>query len=44
MKAKTKICFGIRGKHQTPLFLIWKEYWNELGKIEYAEVLFSIGK
>lgn len=39
---KTGIIFSFRGKGQLPLFMIIKEYFNENGEIDFAEVLFEI--
>ncbi|MDR7856038.1 hypothetical protein [Tissierella sp.] len=38
---KTKIRFGFKGKYQLPLFMIWREYQDEDGEVEFAEVIFS---
>ncbi|KJS85017.1 MAG: hypothetical protein JM58_09640 [Peptococcaceae bacterium BICA1-8] len=38
---QTKIRFGFKSKNQTPLFMVWKEYW-ENDKLTFAEVLFEI--
>lgn len=39
---KIGIIFSFRGKGQLPLFMIIKEYFNDNGQIEFAEVLFEI--
>lgn len=39
---KKKIRFGFRSKDQMPLFMIWREYWED-NEIVFTEVLFSIG-
>lgn len=36
------IRFGFKGKNQSPLFMVWKEYISN-GRVQYADVLFSIG-
>ena len=40
---KTKIRFGFRSKSQLPLFMIWKESFDEKGEVDFAKVLFQIG-
>ncbi len=37
----TKIKCGFRGRHQTPLFMIWKEYYKQ-DEVVYAKCLFII--
>jgi len=37
----TRIRFGFRSKHQSPLFMLWREYWWQ-GQVVYAKVLFKI--
>lgn len=37
----TKIRFGFKGKHQLPLFMVVREYWNG-GQVVYADILFMI--
>jgi len=37
----SKICIGFRGQQQTPLVMVWKEYYDN-NDIVYAEVIFSI--
>lgn len=39
---KTGIIFSFKGKGQLPLFMIIKEYFDDNGEIEFAEVLFEI--
>ena len=39
---KTGIIFSFRGKNQLPLFMIIKEYFDENGEVDFAEVLFEI--
>lgn len=41
---RTRIIFELRtkGKKQLPLFMVIKEYYDEQGYIEFAEVLFEI--
>jgi hypothetical protein len=41
MKEKKRIRFGFRSKYQMPLFMIWREYWQE-EEIVFAEVIFKI--
>ena len=37
---KTKIRFGFKSRKQTPLFMIWKEYW-ESGEVIFAAVIIN---
>ncbi len=39
---KTGITFSFRSKYQSPFFVIIKEYYDENGEVEFAEVLFEI--
>lgn len=39
---KTGITFSFRSKYQIPLFMVIKEYYDENGEVEFAEVLFEI--
>jgi len=39
---KSKVRIGFRSKTQMPLLLIWREYYNDDGKVEYAKVIFVI--
>lgn len=36
----TKLRFGFKGKNQLPLFMVWKEWWED-GDVVYAKVLFN---
>lgn len=38
---KTKLRFGFLGRNQTPLFMIWREWW-EGEEVVFARVLFKI--
>lgn len=38
----TRIRFGFRSKTQSPLFMIWKEYYSKNGEMAFAEVLFML--
>lgn len=38
--SETVLRFGFRGKNQLPLFMIWREYW-ENGEVVYAIVVFN---
>lgn len=42
MGMKTRITFGFKSKNQPPLFMVIKEYYDDNGNIEFAEVLFEI--
>lgn len=35
-----KIKFGFKSKNQLPLFMVWREWW-ENGEVVFADVLFS---
>lgn len=37
----TRLRFGFRSKNQSPLFLVWREWW-ENGEVVFAHVLFMI--
>ena len=39
---KTKIAFSFKGRNQLPLFMVIKEYYDDNGDIEFAEILFQI--
>lgn len=39
---KSGIIFSFRSKRQLALFHIIKEYYDENGEVEYAEILFEI--
>lgn len=39
---KTRIKFGFKSKKQMSLFMIFKEYYDDNGNIEFAEILFEI--
>ncbi len=39
--AKSKIRFGFKGKNQLPLFMIWREFYDEFGDVEFAKVIFN---
>ena len=39
-KIETKIKWGFKSSRQLPLFMIWKEYWEQ-GEVVYGEVLFD---
>ena len=43
-KKRTRITFSFRTKKakQIPLFMVIKEYYDENGDIEFAEILFEI--
>ena len=36
----TKVRFGFRSSRQTPLFMVWREYWYQ-SEVVYATVLFN---
>lgn len=38
---KTKIRFGFKSKYQLPFFMMWKEFYDDTGEIEFAAVLFK---
>jgi hypothetical protein len=37
----TKLRFGFRSKKQLPLFMLWREYWED-GVVVFAHEIFSI--
>ena len=41
-EARTKLRFGFRSKRQLPLFMVWREYFDDNGEVEFASVVFII--
>ncbi len=41
-EAMTKLRFGFRSKRQLPLFMVWREYFDDNGEVEFASVEFII--
>lgn len=39
----SKIRFAFKSKNQLPLFMIWREYYNNFGEVEFAKIIFKLG-
>lgn len=37
----TKVRWGFKSKKQLPLFMVWREFYDKRGDVEYASVLFN---
>lgn len=37
----TKVRWGFKSKKQLPLFMVWREFYDESGDVEHASVLFN---
>ena len=37
-----KYRFGFKGRHQLPLFMVWREYLDDTGNVEYAAPVFTL--
>ncbi len=38
---ESKVRFGFKSKSQLPLFMIWREWWED-GEVVFAEVIFLL--
>ncbi len=36
----TKVRWGLKSKNQIPLFMVWREFWED-GEVVHANVLFN---
>lgn len=37
----SRIKWGFKSQIQLPLLMVWREYYDDWGDVEYAEVLFN---
>jgi hypothetical protein len=37
----SKVRWGFKSKKQLHLFMVWREFYDELGDVEFATVLFT---